>query len=65
VFEERGELFTVPAEKGDIRELTNTPGARERNQAWSPDGKSIAYLSDQTGEYEIWVIPSDGKGAAR
>lgn len=65
VFEARGELFTVPAEKGDIRELTNTPGARERNPAWSPDGKSIAYLSDQTGEYEVWVIPSDGKGAAR
>jgi tricorn protease len=65
VFEARGELFTVPAEKGDVRALTNTPGARERDPAWSPDGKWIAYLSDQTGEYEIWVIPGDGQGAAR
>src|SRR5215831_1973230 len=65
VFEARGELFTVPAEKGDIRALTHTPGARERNPAWSPDGKSIAYLSDQTGEYEVWVVPSDGRSTAR
>ena len=56
----RGELFTVPAEKGDARNLTHTPGARERNPAWSPDGKWIAYLSDASGEYELHVVGSDG-----
>jgi tricorn protease len=61
VIEARGDLFTVPAEKGDARNLTRTPGARERDPAWSPDGKWIAYLSDQSGEYEIHVIGSDGK----
>jgi tricorn protease len=64
-FEARGEIFTVPAEKGEIRNLTNTPGIREMVPAWSPDGKQIAYLSDRTGEYEIWVRPSDGSGAER
>jgi tricorn protease len=61
VIEARGELFTVPAEKGDPRNLTRTPGARERDPAWSPDGKWIAYLSDRSGEYEIHVAGSDGK----
>ncbi|HTO91654.1 MAG TPA: S41 family peptidase [Candidatus Sulfotelmatobacter sp.] len=65
VFEARGDLFTVPAENGDPRDLTNTPGARERDPAWSPDGKWVACLSDASGEYEIWVYPSDGKGAGR
>ena len=65
VFAARGDLFTVPAEKGDARSLTQTPGWRERDPAWSPDGKWIAYLSDQTGEYELWVIPGDGSGSAR
>jgi tricorn protease len=65
VIEARGELFTVPAEKGDVRNLTNTPGARERDPAWSPDGKWIAYLSDQTGEYQWHVTAADGKTPAR
>ncbi len=65
VLEARGDLFTVPAEKGDVRNLTHTPGARERDPAWSPDGRWIAYLSDASGEYELWVIPGDGAGAAR
>ena len=61
VLEARGELFTVPAEKGDVRNLTQTPGARERDPAWSPDGKWIAYLSDEGGEYQIHIIGSDGR----
>jgi tricorn protease len=61
----RGELFTVPAEHGDARDLTNTPAARERNPVWSPDGKWVAFLSDQSGEYEIHVIGSDGKSQGR
>ena len=63
VFEARGDLFTVPAENGDARDLTNTPGARERDPAWSPDGKSVAYLSDRSGEYELCVIGSDGRNS--
>ena len=50
-FEARGEILTVPAEKGDIHNLTNTPGADERYPAWSPDGTRIAYFSDESGEY--------------
>lgn len=65
VLEARGELFSVPAEKGDVRNLTNTPGARERNPAWSPDGKWIAYLSDASGEYQWHVLGADGKTPAK
>lgn len=60
VVEARGELFSVPAENGDVRNLTNTPGARERDPVWSPDGKWIAYLSDKSGEYQFHVIGADG-----
>jgi len=55
VFEARGELFSVPATKGYIQNLTQTPGAAERYPAWSPDGKYIAYWSDKSGEYELTV----------
>jgi tricorn protease len=65
VFEARGDLFTVPAENGDVRNLTRSPASREREPAWSPDGKWIAYLSDASGEYEIHVIGSDGLTADR
>ncbi|HPW17498.1 MAG TPA: PDZ domain-containing protein [Candidatus Aminicenantes bacterium] len=61
----RGEIVTVPAEKGDPRNLTQTPGVHERHPAWSPDGASIAYFSDASGEYELHVAAQDGKGAVR
>ncbi|MGD0132135.1 MAG: PDZ domain-containing protein [Bryobacteraceae bacterium] len=62
VFEARGEIFTVPAEKGDVRNLTNTPGVAERNPAWSPDGKQIAYFSDESGEYMLHLRDQNGLG---
>ena len=64
-YEFRGEILTVPREKGDDRNLTATPGVHERSPAWSPDGKSIAYFSDQGGEYALHVAAQDGKGQAR
>lgn len=65
LFEFRGEIVTVPAEKGDARNLTNTAGANERSPIWSPDGKSIAYFSDESGEYELYIRNQDGKGDVR
>jgi tricorn protease len=62
VFEAHGEIVTVPAEKGDPRNLTNTPGVMERDPAWSPDGKSIAYFSDESGEYALHIRPQSGPG---
>jgi tricorn protease len=62
VFSARGDIFTVPAKDGSIRNLTRTPGIREKYAAWSPDGKWIAYFSDRTGEDELYLIPQDGTG---
>ncbi len=62
VFEYRGEILTLPAEKGDARNLTNSAGTHERSPAWAPDGTRVAYLSDASGEYELHVASHDGKG---
>ena len=60
VFGARGEILTVPAEKGDIRNLTKTTGAAERDPAWSADGRWIAYFSDESGEYELHLKEQSG-----
>jgi tricorn protease len=65
VFGFRGEIVTVPAQKGDPRNLTESPGTHDRHPAWSPDGKSIAYFSDDGGEYRLCVRSPDGKGKPR
>jgi tricorn protease len=64
VFEARGEIITVPAEKGDARNLTNTPGVMERSPQWSPGGNSIAYLSDESSEYALHLQAQNGAGDA-
>ncbi len=62
VFDFRGDIVTVPAEKGDPRNLTQTSSAHEKYPAWSPDAKTIAYFSDASGEYQLHIKPQDGKG---
>lgn len=61
LFVARGEIFTVPAEKGKIYNLTNTPGINEKNAVWSPDGKWIAYIKDDGKENEIYLMSQDRK----
>ncbi len=65
VFEAWGEIFTVPTDKGDIRNLTHSPAVADRDPAWSPDGKSIAYFSDESGEYDLCIRSQNGLGAVR
>ncbi len=65
VFEARGEIMTVPAKEGDVRNLTNTPGVMERDPAWSPDGQSVAYFSEISGEYALHIIDQKGHDKAR
>ena len=65
LFEARGEVFTIPVEKGDWRNLTRSPGVADRNPVWSPDGKSIAWFSDQSGEYKLMLGTQDGLGKPR
>ncbi len=60
VVEARGEIFTIPAEKGDVRNLTNSAGSAEREPAWSPDGKYVSYFSDKSGEYTLVIEEQDG-----
>jgi len=65
LFEARGEIITVPLEKGDARNLTNSPGSREHDPIWSPDGQSIAWFSDASGEYSLMIAPQDGLSQPR
>jgi tricorn protease len=64
LFGARGDVFTVPAKYGPTRNLTRTPGVHERDSKWSPDGRWISYISDATGEDEIWISPQNGQGPA-
>jgi len=64
-FDFRGDIVTVPAEKGDYRNLTQTTAAHETSPAWSPDGKSIAYFSDASGENQLMIQAEDGKGPVK
>jgi len=63
--EARGEIFTIPVENGDVRNLTQSSGSAEKQPAWSPDGKHISYFSDASGEYSLMIVPQDGLGQPR
>src|SRR5918999_5872405 len=65
VFEARGEIFTVPTEKGDYRNLTQSAGAHDRSPSWSPDGAKLAWLSDASGEYQLMIGDPIGITAPR
>ncbi len=65
LFEARGDIFTIPAEHGSTRNLTTSPGVHDLNPTWSPDGKWIAYLSDRSGEYELYLRPQLGGDEVR
>ncbi|MCH6550780.1 MAG: PDZ domain-containing protein [Planctomycetes bacterium] len=60
VFEARGEIFTVPAEKGNVRNLTRSRAVADRAPAWSPDGQRICWFSDETGEYRLVIANQRG-----
>ena len=61
-FSARGDIFSVPIEHGPTRNLTRTSGANDRDPAWSPDGRRIAFVSDRSRETEIWTVNQDGSG---
>ena len=61
IFESRGEIFSVPKEKGEARNLSNSPGSHERYPEWSPNGKFVSYISDNRGKYELVLRDQEGK----
>ncbi|MBX3746672.1 MAG: PD40 domain-containing protein [Verrucomicrobiae bacterium] len=61
----RGEILTLPREKGEDRNLTQSPGTHDRSPAWSPDGRWIAWFSDTSGNYDLHIAPQDGQGPTR
>jgi tricorn protease len=63
IFEARGDIFSVPTEKGDYRNLTQSPGTHDRSPVWSPDGSQVAWLSDASGEYQLMI--GDPLGVAK
>ncbi len=65
LFGAHGDVFTVPAKHGNTRNLTMTPGIHERSSKWSPDGRTIAFISDRSGTEEIWLMNQDGTGEPR
>lgn len=65
LFQARGDIFSIPAENGFVKDLTRTSGAAERYPVWSPDGRSVAYWSDASGEYELYVMQPDKEGSAK
>jgi tricorn protease len=65
VVEARGEILTVPREKGDWRNLTNSPGVADRDPAWSPNGKWVAYFSDEAGEYQLHLRDQRGQAEVK
>ena len=65
VIETHGEILSVPADKGDVRNLTQSPGIADRDPAPSPDGRSVAYFSDESGEYALHIRQADGLGVVR
>jgi tricorn protease len=60
----RGDIFTMPIEKGPTRNLTHSSGAHDKWPSWSPDGSQIAYISDKSGEEELYLEPQDGSKPA-
>jgi tricorn protease len=65
LFEARGEIFSVPAEKGNTRNLTRTTAIAERDPSWSPDGKWVAFFSDESGEYALHLVDQSGLGEVK
>src|SRR6266550_3131927 len=65
LFSARGDIFTAPIEKGPTRNLTHSSGAHDKWPTWSPDGSQIAFISDASGEEELYVAPQDGSKPAQ